>query len=63
MSRKKTTDPRLVALLDKQEKLRADCERSYQRMRRAFNRLEKTRQALNRLGKRIDAFRALQNGV
>jgi hypothetical protein len=58
---RKTTDPRLIALLDKREKLRADCERHYSRMRRAFNRLEKSRRALTRLAKRIDALQNAQN--
>jgi hypothetical protein len=53
MPRKKT-DPRLVALLDKPAKLQADCERHYARMRRAFNRLDKTRRQLARVSKRID---------
>jgi hypothetical protein len=53
---RKTRDPRLIALLDKREKLQTDCERHYVRMKRAFNRLEKTRQALTRVCKRITAL-------
>jgi len=53
---RKTKDPRLIALFDKRHKLRADCERHYGRMKRAFNRLEKTRQQLARVCKRIIAL-------
>jgi hypothetical protein len=49
MSRKKTSDPRRIALLDKQEKLRVEFERNYSRRRRAFNRMEKARAALARV--------------
>jgi hypothetical protein len=54
MSRKKTSDPRRIALLDKQEKLRAEFERNYSRMRRAFNRMEKARAALARVARQLD---------
>jgi hypothetical protein len=54
MSRKKTSDPRRIALLDKQDKLRAEFERNYGRMKRAFRRMEKARAALGRLARRLD---------
>ena len=54
MSRKKTSDPRRIALLDKQEKLRAEFERNYSRMRRAFNRMEKARAALIRVARQLN---------
>lgn len=60
---RKTRDPRMIAMLDKKAKLVAECERHYTRMRRCFNRLEKSRRALARLTKRIDAHEAAQNGV
>jgi hypothetical protein len=56
MPRKKTSDPRLITLLDKRAKLQADCDKHYRRMRLAFNRLEKTRRQLVRIIKRIDAI-------
>lgn len=55
---RKTQDPRRIALLDKQEKLRRDFDRAYARMRRSFRQMEKTRQALIRLAKRLDALDA-----
>ncbi len=61
--RRKTRDPRLVALMDKKAMLQADCEKHYRRMRLAFNRLEKSRQALARLAKRIDAMETASNDV
>src|SRR5262249_46593567 len=57
---RKTQDPRLVALLDKRAKLTADFERHYARLKRAFNRLEKTRQALGRVYKRIIALEEIE---
>jgi hypothetical protein len=54
MSRKKTPNPRRIALLDKQEKLRAEFERNYSRMRRAFNRMEKARAALIRVARQLN---------
>ncbi len=60
---RKTTDPRLIALLDKRAKLQAECERHYGRMKRAFNRLEKARRALARIAKRIDALDAQAHGA
>jgi hypothetical protein len=53
---RKTKDPRLIALLDKREKLQTDCERHYRKLRLNFNRLEKSRQQLARLCKRINTF-------
>ncbi len=63
MPRKRASNPRLIALLDKREKLRQGFERSYARMRRAFARMEKTRQALIRLSKRLDALDAQASGT
>jgi hypothetical protein len=54
MSRKKTRDPRRIALLDKQDKLRAEFERNYDRLKRALRRMEKARAALGRLARRLD---------
>jgi hypothetical protein len=54
MSRKKTSDPRRIALLDKQARLQAEFERSYSRMRRAFHRMEKARAALIRVARRLE---------
>jgi len=50
---RKTADPRVVALKDKQDKARAAFERCYTRMRRAVNAMEVQRQAVARLGRRI----------
>ena len=49
-----TSDPRRIALLDKQEKPRVEFERNYSRMRRAFNRMEKARAALARVARQLD---------
>jgi hypothetical protein len=49
MARRKTADPRRVALLDKQDRARQDFERNYARLKRAFGRMEKARQRLARL--------------
>ncbi len=44
MSRKtKTIDPRLIALRERAGKAKADCEKWYARLKRAFNALEKSR--------------------
>ena len=56
---RKTTDPRIIALKDKQDNARAAFERWYARMRRAVNALEVQRQAVARLGRRI---RTLEQG-
>jgi hypothetical protein len=49
---RKTTDPRLIALLDQKEKLAGECEHWWRRLRRAVNELEKRRRQLARLDKR-----------
>jgi hypothetical protein len=54
MPTKKTTDPKRLALLDKADKARADYEKWYARMRRAFNRCEKSRLKLTRLQRLLD---------
>ena len=46
---RKRTDPRLVALLDKQAKLRQQFERDFSRLLRITHRLEKARRSLGRL--------------
>jgi hypothetical protein len=51
---RKTKDPKLLALLDKAHRARADYERWYARLKRAFNALEKARQRIMRLQRRID---------
>jgi hypothetical protein len=63
MPRKKTSDPRLIALLDKKAKLQETCEREFRRMRRAFNRLEKNRRQLAKVTKRIDAMSRLDERI
>lgn len=55
---RKRIDPRRVALEERAGKLQAECERHYRRMRLAFNRLEKSRRALARVTKRIEALDA-----
>jgi hypothetical protein len=59
MPREKTRDPKLLALLDRQEKLRRDFVRNYARMRRAFSRVKIDRRTLARLRKRIDEMNQL----
>ncbi|HKI36886.1 MAG TPA: hypothetical protein VKA46_33850 [Gemmataceae bacterium] len=54
---RKTSDPRLIALLDQLAKAQADCDRYYARLKRAFNRHEKARRTVLRIEKRIDAHR------
>jgi hypothetical protein len=54
VTRKKTSNPRKIALLDRQEKPRVEFERNYSRMRRAFNRMEKGRAALIRVARQLD---------
>jgi hypothetical protein len=51
---RKTSDPKLIALLDQLAQADAEAERWYARMRRAFNRLEKARHKAARLRRRID---------
>jgi hypothetical protein len=53
MTRRKTTDPRLLALLDKKHKANERFERWYVRLKRAFTALEKERQRLMRLERAI----------
>jgi hypothetical protein len=55
---RKTIDPKRVALLDRQAKLRADYERAYTRMKRAFTRMEKCRKALARLARQLEQMEA-----
>jgi hypothetical protein len=44
--RRKTPDPRRVALLDKADRARADFERWYRRLRRALTGCEKARRRM-----------------
>ena len=60
---RKTIDPKRIALLDRQAKLQAECERHYGRMKRAFNRLEKARRALSRTARQLDRMDAESNGA
>ncbi|HTU18902.1 MAG TPA: hypothetical protein VMG10_12655 [Gemmataceae bacterium] len=56
MAKKKPKpNPQLAALEQKAEKLQAECERHYRKMRLAFNKLEKARRSLARVNARIDA--------
>jgi hypothetical protein len=50
---RKTTDPRVIALKDKQEQARATFARWYARLRRAVAAMEKQRRLLARLERRI----------
>jgi hypothetical protein len=50
---RKTPDPRLIALRDREQKERAKFERWYRRLKRAFTALEASRRALVRTQKRI----------
>jgi hypothetical protein len=54
MPTKKTTDPKRLSLLHKADKARADFEKWYARMRRAFNAMEKARLKLVRLQRQLD---------
>jgi hypothetical protein len=49
----KATDPRVIALKDKQDQARAAFERWYARMRRAVSAMEKQSRPLARLERRI----------
>jgi len=51
---RKTRDPKRVALLDRLEKCRADFERYYTRLKRAFTRLEKIRGQMARLHRQLN---------
>ena len=62
MTRKKTIDPKRLAMFDRQEKLRADYERNYSRMKRAFTRMEKARAALARLARLLAKIDSEANG-
>lgn len=53
MSRKKTQDPKVIALMDRKAKIQRSWFRNYQRVRRAFNALEKDRKALDRINRRL----------
>jgi hypothetical protein len=55
---RKTTDPRIVELRDRQDKARAAFVRWYLRMRRAVNAMEAQRQAVARLDRRIGKLEA-----
>jgi hypothetical protein len=55
---RKTTDPRIVELRDRQDKARAAFVRWYGRMRRAVNAMEAQRQAVARLSRRIGKLEA-----
>jgi hypothetical protein len=58
MTRKKTADPVLVALLDKAAKAREEFERWYRRLKAAFTRMERARQRLLRLERKIRDYHA-----
>jgi hypothetical protein len=49
----KTKDPKRIALLDRLDKCRADFERGYGRLKRAFTRLEKIRGQVVRLNRQL----------
>jgi hypothetical protein len=53
MTRKKTSDPALIALHEKASKARTDFERWYTKLKAAFNRMERARQRLLRLERKI----------
>jgi len=55
---RKTIDPKRIALLDRQEKLRAQFEKDYSRMKRALTRMEKCRRALARLARQMQKMEA-----
>jgi hypothetical protein len=48
-------DPKLIALNEQLAKARVEAERWYARLKRAFNRLDRARQKVARVGKRIEA--------
>jgi hypothetical protein len=62
MSRK-TTDPKLVALKDKAHAAGHSFDRWYNRLRRAFNAMEKERQRLIRLNRAIRRALDAQQGT
>ncbi len=51
--RRKTADPKRIALLDRLDKFRAEFERNYSRMKRAFTRMEKARCGVARLTRQL----------
>jgi hypothetical protein len=51
---RKTIDPRRLALLDRQAKLRQQFEKGFSRLLRITHRLEKTRRALGRLARQLE---------
>ncbi len=55
---RKTIDPRCVALLDRQAKVRQQFERDFSRLVRVTHRLEKTRRALARLARQVEQLDA-----
>lgn len=62
MARRKSTDPTLVALMDEQAKTIGDFDRWYARMKRAFSRMDKLKNKLSRLARRIEARQAESAG-
>jgi hypothetical protein len=53
---RKTIDPKRVALLDRQAKLRQQFERDFSRLLRITHRLEKCRKGLARLARQLEAM-------
>ncbi len=51
--RRKTSDPTLIRLLDQEAALLARAETAHRRLKRAFTAVEKIRQSLRRVRKRI----------
>lgn len=60
--KRKTQDPALVAWLDKARQAQAEFERWYRRARRAFTGMEKARQKMARLQRRIEQHTAQEKG-
>ncbi len=52
---KKTSDPKLIALLDKRAMVQAAHDRAFARLVRAVNKLSKCRAQLRRIGKAVRA--------
>jgi hypothetical protein len=50
---RKTQDPKRIAVLDRIDHCRADFEKWYARLKRAFNRLEKIRRQIVRLQRQL----------
>jgi hypothetical protein len=55
---RKIIDPKRVALLDKQAKLRQQFERDFSRLLRITHRLEKARRSLGRLARQLEQMEA-----